>query len=313
MKTAKAKFDVASEEILIEGGGRLWIGEDGNFIGARGAVARASLSSVRAAVQRAHRYLGTGEEAQVELFDADEDALEEDEEAFSPPSVVLEVLPDRVHVSCTVAVERGTRFERFETTAPLIPVLKRRRLSVVEFWSDDQTNATVATITCEIRGRGRTLGDGMEAGEELAALWEATLGGALTFQTAMDLIRAASPELLVGQVESEWLEAKRESYRLAEIDQQFEFAKDVAAMANTAAGGLIIVGLATAKRNGYDEITKVRPVPLELIQPADHHKIIKRLVYPPPEALSIELVLTSPNKGILVIAIPNSRLKSVRC
>ena len=40
--------------------------------------------------------------------------------------------------------------------------------------------------------------------------------------------RAARPDLLVGQVESEWLECKRAPYQVADERAKFELAKDVA-------------------------------------------------------------------------------------
>lgn len=80
----------------------LWTGESGNFVGSREAVAHASLASACAAVRRTHHCLGTGEDTHVELFEADEDALAEDEQALPGRPVVVDVLRDRAHLERTV-------------------------------------------------------------------------------------------------------------------------------------------------------------------------------------------------------------------
>lgn len=304
MPLAQARYDRADESILVEGGGRLWIGEDGGLVGSRQRVSDASLSSLRRAVQRADYYLGVGPEVRVTLYDGDEELLREDEEAFNPPPFDVVVLPDRCLISCTMVAELGTGFERAELTALLAPLLSRRKLVVVELNVYEETAITVAYLTCELRGRGRSLGDAAAAAEDVLALWGATLGGSLSPATALDLLRARRTELLFGQPESGWLEAKQAPYRLDEADQALEFAKDVAALANAANGGLLVVGLATTRRDGRDVIARVRPVPLHFIDPRAHRRVADRLVYPPPVAVVIERVEVEPDKGILVIFIP---------
>lgn len=305
MAVTTCRYDRSEEVIWVGDEGRLWVGEDGGLVGARDAVSRGSLASLRAAVQRASHYLGLGTEVGITLYDAPEDQLLVDEEAFNPPPVEITVLPDRCLVTCTMVADLGTRFDRFELTAQLAAVLARRRLIVVELSVHDEVAITVAHLTCELRGRGRTLGDGADAADDVLALWDAALSGGLSAATTVDLIRAQRPELLVGQAESNWLEVKQEPYRLGERAQEFELAKDVAALGNTLNGGILVIGLATTKREGVDVISKVRPIPVGLIDPARYRGVIDRLVYPPAEGLVIERVETEPGKGVLVIVVPD--------
>ncbi len=305
MPLAKARYDRDEEAIVVDGGGRLWVGETGGLVGARQLVSGASLSSLRAAVQRADYYLGFGSEVDLTLYEVDEALLAADEDAFNPPSFHVTVLPDRCLITCTVGAELGARFDRFEVTARLAPVLRRRKLVVLEMSVYEETAITVAHLTCEIRGRGRTLGDAAEAADDVLALWEATLGGGLSAATALDLLRAQRPELLVGQPEAPWLEAKRAPYRLDAPDQELELAKDVAAMANSSDGGLVVIGLATARRDGHDVVAKVRPVPMDLVDARVYRRVIDRLVYPPPEGMLVERIEVEPDKGLLVVAIPH--------
>jgi hypothetical protein len=58
------------------------------------------------------------------------------------------------------------------------------------------------------------VGDAMQIGEDLLVLWHASLGGGLSPSTGVDLMRAQRPELLVGQPETEWFEAKQAPYGL---------------------------------------------------------------------------------------------------
>ena len=305
MGVASCRYDRAEEVIWVGDRGRLWVGEGGGLVGARDVVSRGSLASLRAAVGRADHYLGVGSEVRVTLYDAPEDQLLVDEEAFSPPPVEIIVLPDRCLVTCTVVAEIGTHFDRFELTTQLSAVLARRRLVVVELSVHDEVSITVAHLTCEVGGRGRTLGDVADAADDVLALWEATLRGGLFASTAVDLVRAQRPELLVGQAESSWLEAKREPYRLDEPEQQLELAKDVAALGNTQHGGVLLIGLATTRRDGLDVVSKVRPIPLGLIDPGRYRRVIERFVYPPVEGLDIERVEVEPRKGVLVIVVPH--------
>lgn len=298
------RYDRSEEVIRIGSDGCLWIGEDGGFVGARDAVSRGSLASLRTAVQRADYYLGLGPEVGIMLYDAPQDLLLQDEEAFNPPAVELNVLADRCLVTCTQVAELGTRFDRFELAAQLSRVQLRRRLVVVDLSVHDETTTTIAHLTCEIRGRGRTLGDVADSADDLLALWSATLSGGLSTSTALDLLRARRPELLVGQTESSWLEAKREPHRLQEADQQLELAKDVAALGNTANGGILVIGLATTKRDNADVIAKVRPIPVGLIDPAGYRRVIDRFVYPPIEGLTIERIEIDHGAGLLVVAVP---------
>jgi hypothetical protein len=58
------------------------------------------------------------------------------------------------------------------------------------------------------------VGDAMQIGNALLVLWHASLGGGLSPSTGVDLMRAQRPELLVGQPETEWFEAKQAPYGL---------------------------------------------------------------------------------------------------
>jgi hypothetical protein len=102
------------------------------------------LASLRAAVCRADHHLALGPEVELVLYDAEEAILVENEDAFFRPNVDITVLPDRCHVTCSTAGDKGTRFDRNEVLSRLAPALQRRRLLAVEFCTFDE--ATMAVV-----------------------------------------------------------------------------------------------------------------------------------------------------------------------
>jgi hypothetical protein len=61
-----------------------------------------------------------------------------------------------------------------------------------------------------------------------------------------DALAAGRPERLIGARKCAWLDAKGQPYQLDQPRSAAELAKDVAALANTG-GGVIVVGLRTRR------------------------------------------------------------------
>src|SRR5207245_3548384 len=90
-----------------------------------------------------------------------------------------------------------------------------------------------------------------------------------------DLIRGGRSRLPVGMRENDQLETKGAPYRLENPTQEYELAKDVAAMAN-ASGGLIVLGAQTKRRREHDEIRKINGCRLSDVSPRRYHNLIRR-------------------------------------
>jgi hypothetical protein len=76
-------------------------------------------------------------------------------------------------------------------------------------------------------------------------------------------------EALVREPESDWLECKRSPYQLSTDKHKLELAKDVAGLAN-AAGGLLLIGFATARdaTHDVDRVSHVSSFPLARLDEA---------------------------------------------
>ncbi len=125
--------------------------------------------------------------------------------------------------------------------------------------------------------------------------------------TLSNIINASDFDLLVGEIESEWFECKRQPYQIEKESQKRELAKDVSSFAN-AQGGYIFIGVRTKTSITHfgDEVEKIRPFDQSLLNTNQYHDIIKEWVYPEVENVSIQWKPTKNDsrKGVVVIHIP---------
>jgi hypothetical protein len=114
-------------------------------------------------------------------------------------------------------------------------------------------------------------------------------------------------EKLKGRYENEFLDCKREIYKLTTSKEKHELAKDVSSFAN-AEGGYILIGPQTepSKSHPFDEIKNISCMHQNLIDSTQYYNIIKDWIFP--EILDITIKWKqsrdSKDKGIVVIHIP---------
>ena len=303
MPGAQVRWRLSDEHFEVLGHGLLWFDDQGLIIGAADVASAASLTELRRAIVR-YRVTMYDEEVRLTVYDVEEHLLLEDEDVLSPRDVSLELTHNHTFINLVLAVEADVRFNKYEIAAILRPQLLRHRATLIELTEEILPLVNMARMTVEISHRGRTVGDALAIGDDLLALWRASLGGELTPATAADLIRAQRPELLVGQRETVWFEAKGGSYDLKDERRAIEFAKDVSALANRAEGGLLVLGLTTSKRGGSDTVKAVRPLSLTDARPARHQQAIDTWVFPPPQDLVIESVEIGPDCAVMFILVP---------
>jgi len=130
---------------------------------------------------------------------------------------------------------------------------------------------------------------------------------AMAIEARSDLFRALALgefQALVGAFEGGWLECKREPYRLREEDQQLELAKDVAGLANSG-GGVIVVGYETSRdpTSARDRVARLTPVRADLVSRDAHLDAVERLTYPPIRNLAFRWWETAPGQGVATIEV----------
>lgn len=127
----------------------------------------------------------------------------------------------------------------------------------------------------------------------------------MTPSSGLALLLGGHPQAFIGLYESSWLEVKRAPYDLSDDAHRLELAMDVAALANSESGGILVIGLATKKDRDGDRIVSVTPTKLELISPGKHRQLLDRLVYPAIAGLELHRVsYGTAGLGILAIEVP---------
>jgi hypothetical protein len=185
------------------------------------------------------------------------------------------------------------------------PLLRRQGWTFISAEMDPNYGASpwLWHLSVAVQTRGRTLGELYAVAEGILALVEATTGAGLRRETVLDLLRAGRAEVLVGQSEGDWLDVKSQDYELSTDAGKISLAQDVARFANAEYGGIVVVGMG-AKKSGDAEIIKdLRPVPLDARGLRRHRQAINNRIFPPPDGLSVEEVMVSGGR-LIVLHVP---------
>ncbi|MCX4411200.1 hypothetical protein OG840_59440 [Streptomyces sp. NBC_01764] len=118
-------------------------------------------------------------------------------------------------------------------------------------------------------------------------------------------LSAGNLAALIGLEECGWMDVKSAPYMVdTEPHHKEELVKDVAGFANTATGGLLIIGFKATKANGVETVSKVNAIPRALVDTETYRKLIDERVYPHIEGLELRWVECGDDKGVLSIDIP---------
>ena len=112
---------------------------------------------------------------------------------------------------------------------------------------------------------------------------------------------------LIGKIENDFFDCKKEIYDLKNDSSKRELAKDVSSFANLH-GGYILIGPQTQKNKNHfgDEIERINLLNQGLVDINQYFDIIKDWIYPEIEGLKMEWKPSNndENKGILAIKVP---------
>lgn len=128
----------------------------------------------------------------------------------------------------------------------------------------------------------------------------------LTREELRNALEAGELERVLGEFESDWLEAKRTLYRLSNDRECLEMVKDISAMANVA-GGIIVLGYAAAKDEAHavERIETLTPVVLEGFNAQRIRQIVDHWTFPPRVHLDfiVRSTAANPDEGIVAIVV----------
>jgi hypothetical protein len=183
----------------------------------------------------------------------------------------------------------------------LSPLLERHKASLVKVGFE-----SYGDIAVDWPIRGRSVADALRFHDELRVLLSAADGGELTPSTTLDILRAGRWDVLHGQPESSWLDAKGAPYANLKGNGKYELAKDIAAFANSPDGGLIVLGMCTKKnRDGVDTIRRVEEFELAKVRRQSYRDLVERWVYPRVVGFEVERIEgASEGRGLAVLLVP---------
>jgi hypothetical protein len=160
-----------------------------------------------------------------------------------------------------------------------------------------------ATVALEYEWRRKSLHDAFALGQSLKAAFQRGSANVGSLTGVIGLLRGGAPALLVGAAESSWFEAKRRPHDLSSDPQKWEWAKDVAAFANSG-GGLIVFGFAVRRASGQDVISAVSPFDLGAFDIPKARAVLRGRIVPQPTGLTFERVPIYGGTGVSYVHIP---------
>lgn len=173
------------------------------------------------------------------------------------------------------------------------PLLARHRARWHGRWLEHEDQFVSMGVSASLAGSGRSLGELDALAPDLQTLLAAvTDPSGLTARSALDLVRAGRFDVLVGQPEGLWLDAKQQPYVLTQDAQKWELCKDVAAFANTASEALIVVGLATRKTPNGDVLDSPRPFPIANVDVSAIRAVLRERLTPTIPDIEVGVVET---------------------
>jgi hypothetical protein len=272
----------------------------------RGDLATTSATDLARALRRARTMEMEPERILIDTAPDDE---------YSPKESVVEptaffLLDDGrlgVEVSLTSQLPFDGDDDLWASTEPLIrPLLLRHKVTLVSLTSDRyrSTRPFIHDAVIVVSTRSKTMEDVRRIADQIAALVDAAAAGFITRDAAVDLILGGRADLLVGQAEGPWLDAKSHHYDLTSDKGRISLAQAVGRFANAEEGGIVVVGMDTKHVAGGETIRSVRPVPVDSRTVRRYRQVIASRIFPLPAGLEIHPVEVIPGSGLVVVSIP---------
>lgn len=239
------------------------------------------------------------------------DGLEEFDEDYVPVEpVAFEILSDgrfavRVQIDIPPDVDP---FDAMPAVSKAVrPYLDRCRASVLE--EKPVYPFTAESLLLSAPTRGKTMLDLFMIGEGVFLLASALLTRSPDRATLRDLVLADHADLVIGQPENEWFDAKTDHYLYGRGEEgKVKLARAVAQFCNGEQGGVVVVGMKTTKAPGRvgEEVAKLTPVPITGSTVRQYRDALEKHLFPFPEGLTVDAVPATGTvgRGYVMISLP---------
>lgn len=196
---------------------------------------------------------------------------------------------DQLYAVVSIDLDRyfGEKFER-QIDGIVEPMLTRLDVSYRTSTVNPIYPHQVVVMVRFNKMAGKTGADLIALGDDVRALLNAVRSGRADKDVALNLVLGSHAVTLVGQHESQWLDAKAEPWQLASAAGKAEMAKDLSSLAN-AQGGLIIIPARTTKTSGRERIEEIRDLPVDIVDIKQTRDVLEHWVFPPLPDLVTEL------------------------
>lgn len=257
MPLRRVRYEEDDRVYRIEGGGEIAFAND-DLVMPFDGVAEVSVAHFERAIRRSEEVYGEHISA---IFISSTPSAAFDKDTASR-NCWLGYSRGQLSVEATFGADADSIPRAPEVQALVAPLLARNRARWDGTWTDDQGGPVVG-VSARLTGGRRSLAELYELGIQLQLLLDAAGGEpGLSARTAADLVRAARLDVIRGQPESIWLDAKGAPYVLGTAAQAWEVAKDVVAFANTGSEALILLGMETTATPNGDVLDTPRPFPI---------------------------------------------------
>lgn len=278
----------------------------GSIVISRLDLSRTPVTDLRRAMLRAGRQEMMPDQVLVAV-----DGLEEFDEDYVPVEPVsFEVVPDG-RFAVRVQIDLPPDVDPFEempaVSAAVRPYLDRCRASILE--EEPVYPFAAESLLLSAPTRGKTMLDLFMFGEGVYLLASALLTRSPDRTTLRDLILADHADVVIGQRENEWFDAKTDHYLYGRGEEgKVKLARAVAQFCNGEEGGMVVVGMKTTKAPGRigEEVAKLTPVPITGSTVRQYRDALEKHLFPFPEGLTIDAVPATGTvgRGYVLISLP---------
>ena len=300
------RYDAASGHLIVRNAsGDITVRHDGTaaWVGRIEDVGGIRAAALQSVLRRAN-----GDNLGSDTFEVVENQEPGFDEDYVGSDVHFAISEGRLVLQAITTIEEwidaeGELLKRLQQLVRPLLLRTRSHLSDAEVHDGQSQGPWAVSVTIVPSLRGRTVSELYGLAKDVIALLDAASTGSLTLWSVVHLVLAGRGDVLIGQPECQWLDAKSQDYNLNDDAGKISIAQDVARFANAEDGGAIVVGLRTKQVPGGEVISALSPIPEPKGGMRRHRQAIDNRVFPPPDGLRLHQVNIS-GGAMIVIHVP---------